>query len=276
MKRAVLLGLALALSTSAPGSAEVTVPASTDRLELRGAGNMRAVLQPLAESYMTQHPKTMIILGGGSAERGLRALLTGVADMAMGVDELPDEIERLAGAGNVKLVQTCIFRDGVVPVVTADNPVTNVTLKQLRDIFRGEIKNWKEVGGHDAPIEVVSHDRSSGAYEIFKAKVLGDDAVVTPEATIATRNFAGTMTATMIGYMGMNAVGKLRPLTVNGFAASIKTVRSGEYPIIRQSCLYQREPVTPLGNSFIDFIFSPIGQAALLARRTVPSPRVGP
>jgi phosphate transport system substrate-binding protein len=274
VNRAVALVLALALGAPGRSSADVTVPASTDRLELRGAGNMMAVLQLLAESYMTQHPKTMIILGGGSAERGLRALVIGVTDMAMAVDEVPADIQRLAGASDVKLVQTCIFRDGVVPVVTADNPVTNVTLKQLRDIFRGEIKNWKDVGGHDAPIEVVSHDRGSGAYEIFKAKVLGDDAVVTPDATTATHNLAGSMSANTISYIGMNAVGKLRPLTVNGVAASIKTVRSGEYPIIRQSCLYQREPGSALAKSFIDFVYSPVGQAALLAHHTVPSPRV--
>ncbi len=266
--------IALLVAIGAPARAQVVMETGVDRLELRGAGNIMAALEELAETFMTEHPKETIILGKASAERGLKALISGVTEMAMAVDEMPDDMTRLAVTHNVKLIKTCIFVDGVVPVVAESNPVTNLTLKQLRDIFRGEIKNWKEVGGADAKIDVISHDRASGAYEIFKAKVLGDDAVVTPEATIPPGDLAAAMTPNSISYTGMNAVGKLREVTVNGVAGSIKTVKSGEYPIIRASCLYQRSPGSALGNSFIDFIFTPAGQAALVAHHTVPTPRV--
>jgi phosphate transport system substrate-binding protein len=267
------VGLVLALLFATVARADIPAPPA-NRLELRGSGNVMAALEDLAEKYMTEHAGTTIILERVSAERGLKALINGVAEMAMAVDEIPDDMQRLADEHHVKLEKTCIFIDGVVPVVAETNPVTNITLDDLRDVFSGKIKNWKELGGPDGAIEVVSHDRSSGAYEIFKGKVLGDEAVVTPAAKIAGNEMPRDIGPLSIGYAGMNSVQKpLKALTVNGFAASPKSIAAGDYLIVRQSCLYQRAPGSDLGNAFIEYVFTPTGQEALVSHNTVPSKR---
>jgi phosphate transport system substrate-binding protein len=263
--------LAMLLIFAAQARADAPAPTPGQSLDLRGAGTMLAALQELAESYMATHPKATIVIDKVSAERGLKALIVGTADMALAVDDVPPELARMAGTRDVKLEKTCIFVDGVVPVVAPENPTTNLTIKQLRGIFDGTIKSWKELGGPDTKIDVVSHDRTNGAYEIFKVKVLGDDAVVTPDATIVTSDYASAITGNAIGYIGMSAVGKLKPLAVNGVTATEKTVHSGEYPIIRQACLYQRTPGTVLGIDFIAHVQSPEGRAILTAHHGVPA-----
>jgi phosphate transport system substrate-binding protein len=237
---------------------------------------MVPVMETLAESYMQAHPDEKVLVAGHFADRGVKALIVGVADMAMGVDELPEDTRALAAARGVSLARTCLFRDAIVPVVSADNPVTNLSLAQLRDVFHGTIKNWKELGGSDTPITIVTQEVTSGAYEVWKRVLLGADSVISRDAIVAPEaEYTDRITSGAIGFLGMNWVTNVRALTVDGVAATADTVRSGAYPIVRTSCVYQRAGGTPVGNAFLDHVFSAEGQAAIAAKQLVPIPREG-
>lgn len=278
--RAIVPPLVLAaLFVAAQGAADVKAQTSPDSLEIRGDDEMLGVMQQLVESYMGAHQEATVVVIGNDAERGQKALVVGVAEMAMAIDEVPPEIQALADERHVKLLQTEVFRDAVVPVVAKDNPITDISMKQLQDVFSGKITNWKDLGWKDSvPIEVISQDPDSGTYETFKNEVLdlGDDHVITPTAKIVDfDDYDDAITKKAIGYFGINDVGALKALTVNGVAASFDTVRSGAYPILRQSCLYTLDPPPPIAGKLIDFVFSDAGQTDITAHKFVPIARVG-
>jgi phosphate transport system substrate-binding protein len=272
---AVVAAIALGFPAGVP--ADVARPSAADhRLEIRGADAMVPVMRRLAEVYMQAHPDAKVLVAGHYADRGTKALIVGVADMAMGVDDLQEDTRLLAELRGVKLVRTCVFRDAIVPVVAVDNPLRDISVDQLRGVFRGAITSWQALGGSDVPITVVTQEVTSGAYQTWKSQLLADDTVVSRDAVVAREDeYEDRITATAIGFLGMNWVGKLRAPSVNGVAATADTVRSGAYPIVRTSCVYQRDGGTPLGNAFLDYVFSPDGQRAIAAMQLVPIAREG-
>jgi phosphate transport system substrate-binding protein len=180
--------------------------------------------------------------------------------MAMGTDEVPEELEKLADDLGVKLQRTDVYKDALAVVVHAQHPVKNFTLKQLRDIFKGAVANWKDVGGADAPIVVWSLPATSATYEVFKRRVLGPDAVLTPRATIVTgKQVQEGLPENAVTYVGESQVARwnLTPVAVNGVLPSARTVADGTYPIVRHMSLYQRVPGTPLGAELIETFRAP-------------------
>ncbi len=230
-------------------------------LELRGAGVMLPVMQRVAEAYMDEHPDKIVTLSGGGGAHGLKAVIVGVAEIAMATSELPEELESAAQDRKVKLSRVDVFRDAIVPVVAPKNPVSNLTLRQLHDIFRGAITNWKDVGGDDAPIELVSHEPTHGAYETFRERVMGNDAVILTSAKIvAGHDYRKAITEHAIGYVGFKGAGDLKVLSVDGVRATVETLGSKSYPISRTSSLWIREPAPKIANDIVDYLLSEKGQ----------------
>ena len=125
----------------------------------------------------------------------------------MATDIVPEELEKLARTRGVKFDWFDVCRDALVPILNPANPVSALTLKQLSDIYRGAILNWKDVGGSDASIHVLSHEGTSGTYETFKQAVLGDSAVITPSARMLSHQGVLDLVAKdpdAIGYIGMH------------------------------------------------------------------------
>lgn len=142
--------------------------------------------------------------------------------------------------------------------------IENVTLEQLRDIYNGKIKTWKEFGGPDRPISVVSRDTSSGTYEVWEEKVLKGDKV-RPDALLVASSGQAVQTVSQnryaIGYIGIGYVDKsVKGIKVNGKTASAKTVRDGSWPIARPLFMYTNGKPTSTIAKFIDFMLSKEGQ----------------
>ncbi len=237
------------------------VRSSEHILELRGAGVMLPVMQRVAEGYMAEHPETIIALSGGAASHGLKAVIVGVAEIAMATNELPEDLASAAQERKVKLSRVDVFRDAIVPVVAPKNPVSNLTLRQLHDIFNGTIANWKDVGGVDAPIELVSHQPTTGAYETFRDRVMGADAVIRTSAKVVVGpEYKKAITEHAIGYVGFKNGADLKVLSVDGVHATVETIGSKSYPISRTSSLWVREPASKLANALVDYLSSNKGQ----------------
>jgi phosphate transport system substrate-binding protein len=237
-------------------------PRSSERtLELRGAAVMLPVMQRVAEGYMDEHPETIVAVGGGASARGLEAVIVGVADVAMGTNELPEDLASAAQDRKVKLSRVDVFRDAIVPVVAVKNPVSNLTLRQLHDIFNGTITNWKDVGGVDAPIEIVSHEPTTGVYETFRDRVMGTDSVILTSAKIVVGpEYKMAITEHAIGYVGFKGTGDLKVLSVGGVHATVETIGGKSYPISRTSSLWIREPARKIANDIVDYLLGEKGQ----------------
>lgn len=202
---AVGAGLGVAGAFLPVGHAEIDAqPTPEVSLEIRGSGAMGQLARAVAEQFMKEHEGTIVTVQTCGAHQGLKALVVGSCGLAMGTDEVPEDLEKLARETGVKLQRTDIYKDAIVVAVHPLNPVRGLSTRQLRDVFRGAVANWKDVGGPDAAIEVLTPSTTSAGYEVFKRRVLGADAVMTPKAvTVKTRELRAGLPVHGIVYLGL-------------------------------------------------------------------------
>jgi phosphate transport system substrate-binding protein len=231
---------------------------------VKGSTTVLPIAQATAEAYMKNHPDVNISISGGGSGEGVKAMIDKSTDIANSSRDLkPEEIAQAEKNGVKPLVQT-IAIDAIVPIVNPKNKIKNLTVEQLAQIYKGEIKNWKEVGGDDLQIVVVSRDSSSGTFESWGELVL-HKAKVIPTAQMQASNGAIVQAVSKnkyaIGYIGLGYVNKsVKPLLVNGVMANAKTAISKEYPISR--ALYMVTNGEPQGDvaGFLKFVLSKEGQ----------------
>ncbi len=163
-----ILALAVALGFATATKADITV---------KGSDTMVILAQKWAEVYMGQKPGTKIQVTGGGTGTGFAALQNKTTDLCNASRKIKSgEISKCIEAFNKKPTEYKVALDGLSVYVSADNGVKELALDQLQAIFTGKVKNWKQVGGNDAPITVYSRENSSGTYEFFKEHVLkGND-----------------------------------------------------------------------------------------------------
>jgi phosphate transport system substrate-binding protein len=164
--------------------------------------------------------------------------------------------------------------DAIVPIVNPKNPVNNLTIDQLNQIYQGKITNWKEVGGENLEIVVISRDSSSGTFEAWGDMVM-KGAKVSPRAQLQASNGAIVQAISKnryaMGYIGLGYMDEtVKGLTVNGVEASAKTALSKAYPVSR--FLYMYTDGEPKGETakYIKFVLSPVGQKLIAKEGFVP------
>jgi phosphate transport system substrate-binding protein len=167
MKR-TLTRLALTLAAAA-----ATLPAPAGTITVKGSDTLVILAQKWAEVYMGQHADVKIQVTGGGSGTGFAALQNQSTDLCNASRKIKaKEVEACVGAFNARPKEYKVAIDGLSVYVSADNPLKELTLDQLALIFTGKTRNWKSVGGPDAPITVYSRENSSGTYEFFKDHVL--------------------------------------------------------------------------------------------------------
>ena len=250
------------------------VSVAADSIVLKGSTTVLPVAQGTLEAFMKANPGVQMSLSGGGSGEGIKALIDKTADIATSSREIkPKEIE-LAKSKGVHPVAHIVAYDAIIPVVHPKNKVKNLTVDQLGQIYQGNITNWKEVGGDDLKIVVISRDSSSGTFESWDHFVM-KKTKVTPKAQMLASNGA-IVTAVAknkyaIGYLGIGYLNKsIKPLQVNGITASIQTAMSKEYPFSRE--LYMYTNGEPQGNvaKYLAFVKSPEGQKVVAKEGFVP------
>ena len=241
-----------------------TCIAAADNIVVKGSTTVLPIVQAEAEAFMKKYPAINISLSGGGSGEGVKALIDSMTDIAKSSRELRPEEISLARKKGIQPVTHPIAVDVIVPIVHPQNKVKNLTIDQLSQIYQGKIRNWKDVGGDDLPIVVVSRDSSSGTFESWGELIL-HKARVTPRAQMQASSGAIVQIVSKnkyaIGYIGMGYMNKtISGLSVNGVEANVATALSGKYPISRH--LYVITSGPPKGSTalFIQFILSPEGQ----------------
>ncbi len=249
-----------------------TGPAWADSIELRGSGTVALIMRSLAEDYMRSQPATIVTVSAGGSWWGFKSVIDGTADIAMASDEPTDDLAALVKERGIKLTDVTLGLDAVAPIVSDANTLTDISLAQLRDIYRGKIAKWSAIGGADLAIEVLTGEATSGTFEIWNERVLGYGAVITPTAKIV----AGPQLAQRlkdnpgaIAYTTLAFVSGFKSLSVDGVAASADSVRTHRYAIARPLKLFARDPVRPELKKFIDFALGPAGQAIVAKQKFV-------
>jgi phosphate transport system substrate-binding protein len=260
MKR-ILLSLAAAL-TLAPALAGAAVT-------VKGSDTMVILAQRWAEAYMKKNGGKKVQVTGGGSGTGIAALINGTTDIADASRGMKDaEKAKVRERYNVLPTEIPVAKDGVAFYVNESNPVQQLSVEQLKKIYTGEIENWKEVGGKDAPIVIYSRENSSGTYVFVKEVVLGNEDYAaraqTLPGTAAVVN-AVAKEPNGIGYGGAAYAKGVKEVRVakgsgEGFLPSKENVQSGKYPLARNLFMYTRSSPSGDVKDFIDFCLSPEGQ----------------
>jgi phosphate transport system substrate-binding protein len=226
--------------------------------------------QRWAESFMAARKGEVVQVTGGGSGTGIAALQNGTTEICESSRPMKDEekqqIQAKYGAPPTEIV---VAKDGLSIYVNEANPVKELTVAQLRDIYTATATNWKAVGGPDEPIVLYGRENSSGTYEYFKEHVLeGKDyaaSVQTLPGTAAVVN-AVARDPKGIGYggaayaKGVRDVGVKKDDASPGVLPKAENVQSGTYPISRNLYFYLRKPPEGLAKDFIDFVLSDEGQ----------------
>jgi phosphate transport system substrate-binding protein len=251
--------------------------AFAENIVIKGSTTVLPIAQVTLEAYMKANPGANISLSGGGSGEGIKALMDQSADIANSSREIKKTELELAKSKNVEPKETVVAIDAIVPIVSPRNKVRDLTVDQLSQIYQGKITNWKEVGGENLEIVVISRDSSSGTFEAWGELVL-KGAKVSPRAQLQASNGAIVQAVSKnkyaLGYIGLGYIDKtVKALTVNGIQASDKTALSKEYPVSR--FLYMYTNGEPKGETakFIQFVLSPAGQVLVKKEGFVPLPR---
>ena len=247
---------------------------AAEPIVIKGSTTVLPIAQGTLEAYMKKNPGVQISLSGGGSGEGIKALIDKTTDIATSSREIKKEEIALAQTKGVKPVAHVVAKDALTPVVHPKNKVTNLSIDQLSQVYQGKITNWKELGGEDLKIVVISRDSSSGTFESWDHFVM-KKAKVTPKAQMLASNGA-LVTAVAknryaIAYLGIGYVNKsVKPLQVNGITASIQTALSNEYPLSRELYMYTNGEPTGDVAKFIAFVKSAEGQKIVVKEGFVP------
>ena len=230
-------------------------------LVIQGSTTVLPIAQKVAEAYMKVNPKVKISISGGGSGEGIKALIDGTTDIADSSRFIKNEEVKLAVEKGAYPVPFAIAYDCIVPIVHPSNPVKNLTMDQLKAIYMGTIKNWKEVGGPNLQIVIVSRDTSSGTYEVWEQKVMKKERVYAGALLQASNGAivqAVSKNRYAIGYIGLGYLNtSVKPLTVNGIKGSEKTTLDGTYPISRPLYMFTRGWPTGDALNFINYVLNP-------------------
>lgn len=241
---------------------------------LKGSDTMVILGQRWAETYMAAHPGQIIQVTGGGSGTGIAALINGTTDICQSSRAMKaDEQQQIAAKHGQPPFEQVVARDGLTIYVSEQCPVNEMTIEQVRDIYSGRVRDWKDLGGPAAPIIAYSRENNSGTYAYFKEHVLegGDFAadVQTLPGTAAVVN-AVTQDARGIGYggdayaKGVKMIALKRDAATPGVTPSEASIADGSYPLARPLYFYTRTTPTGDAKAFIDFCLSPEGQRVVL------------
>jgi len=226
-------------------------------ITVAGSTSVQPIAEQLAKKFSEKNPNVKIEVQGGGSSVGIKAAMEGTADIGTSSRELKPEEKTVK--------EFMIAKDGIVVIVNPANKVDNLTLEQVKKIFTGEIKNWKEVGGEDLKITVINREEGSGTRGAFEELVLGkgntftSDAILQGSTGAVKSTVAGDKSA--IGYISLGSVdSSVKKVKVDGVEATEETIINGTYKISRPFLFLTKNDPTGAVKDFIDFVLSPEGQ----------------
>lgn len=227
-------------------------------IRIKGSDTMRPLAQLWAEAYMERNERVAVYVEGGGSATGARALATGQVDLCMASRPLrADELQLLAQNFNTVGVSVLVAKDALSFFLHPDNPVSELSLEEIQQIFLGDISNWKQVGGDDARIEVVTRTPNSGTFIYFQEHVLNgeayrDDRLSLPTLRKVLDHIRNNPNA--VGYGGRTLEAGIKFCAVDGIESSVENIANDSYPIIRYLYLYAVD--TPQGHlkKFTDWV----------------------
>lgn len=256
----------LAVGCSSGGSSE----GDTAKITISGSTSVGPTMEVLAEAYQKNNDVKIEVQQPGSSA-GIKNTIDGTSDLGMSSRDLKDE-----ETADVEGTQIAI--DGIAVVTNKANKVKDLKVDQVKDIFTGKITNWKEVGGEDAPIVVISREEGSGTRDGFQDILGFESEELTKDATIS--DGSGNVKSTVegnenaIAYISFGYLDDtLNDLKIDGVEANDDNVVAGKYPISRPFLVVnKKDAMTDNAKAFVDFIMSEEGQNIIAEEGFIKAP----
>ncbi|GAA5262408.1 phosphate ABC transporter substrate-binding protein [Methanocalculus sp.] len=268
---AVVLLLAAALVSGCVGSDPSVEQRS---ISVTGSTTVLPIAQIAADAYMDKHQNDEILVSGGGSSVGIKAVGERTADIGMASRDIKSsEMEQYPG-----VVEHVIAVDGIALIVNPQNPVSSLTMAEIKAIYKGEITNWKDVGGSDRQIVVVGRDSASGTREFFYDEVMKKEEFVRTQQELNSNGAVKqtvAQTPDAIGYVGLGYIDTtVKAISINKdgtlVAPTIDNVKNKTYPIARGLHMYTNGPETGLIKDYLDFLVSAEGQQIVSKEGFVP------
>ena len=265
-KLKTIVGLTVIVMIAMVGFAFMPAP---KKITVKGSDTMVILAQKWAEVYMKSHPNTVIQVTGGGSGTGISALINGATDICNASRPMKQsEMDKLKDRYGSLGIEIPCAKDGVTIFLNESNPVKELTIKQLSNIFSGKTRNWKEVGGPDQDIKLYGRENSSGTYVFFKDNVVKADYAASCQTLPGTAAVVNAVSKDKfgIGYGGAAYAAGVKHCAVKkddksaAFVANPATIKSGQYPITRYLYMYLTNRPTGEIKAYIDWILSAEGQ----------------
>lgn len=235
-------------------------------LTVAGSTSIQPFADRWAEVYMHEHPGYTVNVQGGGSSAGIQAAKSGAADIGMSSRELKDDEK--------DLLEIVVARDGLAIIVHPENPVGDLSLVQVQNIFEGNIRSWKYVGGPDNEINVVTREEGSGTRGAFQEMVMGKSRIF-PRAIVQDSN--GTVREIVandpnsLGYISLGLVTeRVKAVRLDGVEPSSDHIIEKKYTLVRPFLFVTNGPPKPAARDFINFVLSREGQELIEREGLIP------
>ena len=266
----IVIAAACALALFAGCSAKAPEAAAEDgNVSLDGSTSMEKVIGSLGESFINSTPGTSYTYNPTGSGSGIKAVSEGTCDIGLSSRNLKDD-EKASG-----LTGTVLALDGIAVIVNPNNPVSDLSVEQIASIYKGEITNWKDVGGNDAEIVLIGREAGSGTRDGFESITGTNDACKYRQELTSTGDVITTVSQNpdAIGYASLASLkDNVKALTVGGIAPTEETVKDGSYVIQRPFVLVTKDGVelSETAKKFFDYATSSQAAEVITAAGAVP------
>lgn len=266
MVTALMAGCGNSKDTSSGDGGELSGTVATD-----GSTSMESVIEFLREAFMEENKGVEVTYNPTGSGTGITAVSEGRCDIGLSSRDLKDEEK-------ATLTGTVVAIDGIAIIVNPENTVEDLTLDQIAKLYKGEITNWKDVGGPDAPVVLIGREAGSGTRDGFESITGTEEACKYNQELTSTGDVIQTVAGNpnAIGYASLAAVkDTVKMVKVNGVEASKETIQSGEYKVQRNFVLVTKTgtDLSPAAQAFFDFATSADADSLIEQAGAVPVKR---
>lgn len=275
---AILVVLIISACSTGAGGGDTSPTGSNEYLNNVGSDTMVNLALAWAEEFQMENPQSNLAVSGGGSGTGIASLINKTTDVANASRKIKSEEIANAEENGIEPIEFIVARDAIAIIVNPNNPISELTLQQLSDIYSGKINNWQELGGEERPIVRLSRETNSGTHVYFLEQVLrlGDkedktlfstDTLLLPSSEVIGAEIRQNPNA--IGYDGLGyvtpdmkvvAVADARQDNYEFIFPSAGTVNDGTYPIARDLYMYSAGQPEGFIKRYLEWIFTPQAQ----------------